>query len=242
MTWVFLCRLAPHASVYFRHTCTHTLWHTRSGTQLHTLTHNLLGGNGNQKKQSVLVLFCKWNEAPALLRPVLANFGSDLSLRAFFLLMLFCLGGWICTYANLVLFKKSYSVTRNCQESWDAVCFFVNVVLLEIPGQYLYACLYQMKWRRTEDTVYGAETFTRSANRILKRSFAFLFLFIYLHTICFVSFCCNTTEQLKPTYLIRNCRNNGRIIQIFGIVFRTITICVQPYRRCRSEFLFKYEN
>lgn len=82
MTWVFLCRLAPHASVCVcildtlaHHTDTHTQLHSRAHT------HNLVGGNGNQQKRVFAFLVSlRENEIRLWLLLAVRRFGSDLSL------------------------------------------------------------------------------------------------------------------------------------------------------------------
>lgn len=226
MTWVFLCRLAPHASVYFRHTCTHTLWHTRSGTQLHTLTHNLLGGNGNQKNR--VFLYSSANEMKLQLffgpfSPI-----SDQICRC----VLF--SSWCCSvladgYVHMRISCCSRKVIPSHGIVKNREMPFVFLLMLFCLRFQANICMpVCIKWNDEEQKILfmGQKHLHVLQTEYWKDRLPSFFFFIYLHTICFVSFCCNTTEQLKPTYLIRNCRNNGRIIQIFGIVFRTITMFV----------------
>lgn len=228
--------------LYFRHTLgthTHTSFGTltHAGTQLHSLSHTQSAWwQWQSKKRRVfLYFFCKWNEALAPSARVLADFGSDLSLvsvsACVFSLLRWscCLGRWMYTYANLVLFKKSYSVTRNCQESWCRLCFFVLMLFcLRFQANVcMYVCI---KWNDEEQKILfmGQKhlhvPYTEYWTDRLRTAVSSLFSHLFAHNLfgfCWRScwllqFKFNTTEQLKTTYPIRKCRNNGRIIQIFG--------------------------
>lgn len=206
------------------HSQTHTYTHEERKTHKYTITqhslslslsifplylthtHNLVDGNGNQKKECSFFLFSlhrkwKWNKTASFFLDLFADLDQIClwyvyvceSVRRYFFLSYS--GGWMCTYANLVLLKKSYSVTWNCQESWCCFLFVVIVVtvLFEIPEANI--CMYVCIKSNDEEqkklfmeqkhlhVLYSEYWKDRLHCTVLSSKFLSFFL-IYLHTNC----------------------------------------------------------